>query len=248
MDGIIINLFNDGVLEMAENQLISFKKVGITKYISYTTGEKSYQYLKNKGYNVKLYNIDNSIQNEMNWCSKDFIDMEKIRIKLINELLCEYKCVFYLDVDIVVTNNIEIFFNANMNGNDIFIQNDINMPCVGCILLFNSKNVKKILDTLLKIEYKTNLQFEFSKLLKQLKLNYNLLPIDLFPNGLIFFGNDYIPTTKSNKFLLHQTQYIRKKTLENLKENNIFLIHANYMTGSDNKIKAFKDFNLWYLN
>lgn len=69
MNGIIINFYNDGMLEMAENQLISFKKVGITKYISYTTGEYSYNYLKEKGYNVELYNID-KIQNELSWVVK----------------------------------------------------------------------------------------------------------------------------------------------------------------------------------
>ena len=246
MDGIIINFYNDGMLEMAENQLISFKKVGITKYISYTTGEYSYNYLKEKGYNVELYNID-KIQKELSWGCKDFIDMEKLRIKLIKDLLKKYNCVFYLDVDIVVLKNIELLLNFNTD-NELIIQNDINMPCLGCMLLFNTNNVVNMLDDFFKIECKNSIQCYFLNYILKYKIKYTYLPLESFPNGLIFFGESNIINNSTNKMLLYKTESIRLKTKENFQNNNLYLIHANYMTGSDNKIKAFKDFNLWYLN
>ena len=52
---------------------------------------------------------------------------------------------------------------------------------------------------------------------------------------------------EGNKQLLKLTTDIRNTTKNNFKNKNIFLIHANYMTGTKSKKKAFNDFNLWYL-
>jgi len=241
---IFVSVFNDGVLELAENHLISLKKSNITNYISYTTGQKSYDYLKKKGYNIELYLPDKNVQKEMDWCDSDFIDFEKIRINIIKILLAIYEKVFYLDVDIVVLKNLNKLTN-NMKNLDLIIQDDINMPCVGCVLLFKTPKTVSLINTLSKINYKTNLQFEFVKRLNNLKVL--LLPKEIFPNGLLFFGKDYIPNSISNINILHQTISDREVVSKNRQNNTIHLVHANYMTGSENKIKAFKDFGLWFL-
>ena len=162
-EGIIINLYNDGMLELAENQLLSFEKVGITKYLSFTTGKYSYNYLKQKGYNVVLYNTDD-VQLELDWGSYKFIDMERLRFKLISDLLKEYKCVFYLDVDIVLLKNIEPFFEIN-NEKCLYIQNDLNMPCIGCMLLYNNVILCNMLNEFISVPSNISLQNLFLFLL-----------------------------------------------------------------------------------
>lgn len=244
-EGIIINLYNDGMLELAENQLLSFEKVGITKYLSFTTGKYSYNYLKQKGYNVVLYNTDD-VQLELDWGSDKFIDMERLRFKLISDLLKEYKCVFYLDVDIVLLKNIEPFFEIN-NEKCLYIQNDLNMPCIGCMLLFNNDRLCNLLNEIISVSSNITLQNLFLSYIKKYNITFEIFPIETFPNGLIFFGENNIIMNKGNKHLLKLTTDIRNITKNNFKNKNIFLIHANYMTGIESKKKAFNDFNLWYL-
>lgn len=244
-EGIIINLYNDGMLELAENQLLSFEKVGITKYLSFTTGKYSYNYLKQKGYNVVLYNTDD-VQLELDWGSDKFIDMERLRFKLISDLLKEYKCIFYLDVDIVLLKNIEPFFEIN-NEKCLYIQNDLNMPCIGCMLLYNNVILCNMLNEFISVSSNISLQNLFLSYIKKYNINFNFFPIETFPNGLIFFGENNIIMNECNKQLLKLTTDIRNITKNNFKNKNIFLIHANYMTGIETKKKAFNDFNLWYL-
>lgn len=243
---IIINLYNDSMLELAENQLLSFKKVGITKYLSFTTGEYSYHYLKKKGYNVVLYNTDD-LQLELQWGSDKFIDMVRLRFKLISELLKEYKSVFYLDVDIVLLKNIEPFFETNIEK-CLYIQHDLNMPCIGCMLLHRNDTLCNMLNEIIGFANgNTSLQIIFSHFVKRYNLNFDFFPIETFPNGLIFFGENNIIMNDGNKHLLKLTKNNRIITKNNFKNKNIFLIHANYMTGTESKKKAFNDFNLWYL-
>ena len=248
---IYVSIFNDGMIELAENHLISLKKNNITNYIAYTTGERSYKYLTIKGFNVQLYNFENQVNHEMKWCNKDFLNFEKIRMRIIKDLLNTYERVFYLDVDIVVLNNLNNVFTKDVGEFDIIIQDDQFMPCIGCVLFVNTPKTKNLINSLLEVEYKINLQNEFLRQMNMARMVHgikvSLLSLIYYPNGLLYFGLRYINPTHDNMVLFENSKNVRKQIIQSKRNNTIQLVHANYMAGSQNKIRAFKDFGLWYL-
>jgi hypothetical protein len=119
-------------------------------------------------------------------------------------------------------------------------QNDINMLCAGCMLLRNNAKVKRFLKQILDNQHNfANDQINVNGILRAKRTDMIILvfPENNFPNGLLFFRNDYVPCTNEFHLQLRNKFYLAEK--------RICFVHANWMIGIDKKIQAFKDYGLW---
>jgi hypothetical protein len=235
---LFISVFNFGCIEIAENHLLSLIKCGITNYLAYVTDKESFDILSAKGYNVEQINIDTH-KEKQDFGTENFNTISYLRYKIINKLLKEDKIVWYLDVDTVVLANLNQIVEQLLSNNELVMQNDLNMPCTGCMLFSPTKKMIELTNTI--YDNKTPLmndQILFLNIVQQNRFNIKLHLLDCrhFPNGLIYF-NERHPDPKFKQ--LHDDFKNSQKP--------VFFVHANWMVGIDTKIKALQSKNLWYL-
>jgi len=238
---LFISVFNLGCIKIAENHLSSLKKVGIENYMAYVNDLESLHILTEKGYKVTYLESEVKVMKEkQDFGTEKFNDISYLRYSIINKLLEEGKNVWYLDVDTVVLYNLNelfpIFFKSN---NDLIIQNDLNMPCTGCMLFFPNKKNMALTEYIYNSRTpKANDQVFLAHILKENKfdINLHLLEPTVFPNGLLYF-NERHPDPKYKS--LHDQ--FKNST------NPVYFVHANWMVGVDTKIEALKTKGLWYV-
>jgi lipopolysaccharide biosynthesis glycosyltransferase len=238
---VFISVFNLGCIKIAENHLSSLKKVGIENYMAYVTDMESFAILTEKGYNVSYFDAEVKVKKEkQDFGTENFNDISYLRYNIINKLLKEGRTVWYLDVDTVVLFNLNalVSFFHTMND-DLIIQNDMNMPCTGCMLFFpNSKNIALTEYIYNRRTSTANDQVFLAHLLKEhhFDIKLHLLEPTHFPNGLLYFHERH-PDLKYKP--LHDQ--FKNST------NPVYFVHANWMVGVDTKIEALKMKGLWYL-
>jgi len=247
MDNLLfISVFNYGAVELGKNHLKSLLNNNITNYVAYVIDDESYKELTDLGYNVIRYEYNKRSLDKYDFGSLEFDNITFLRYKIILDILNQNKDVWYLDIDIVVLENLNNILNLiNNNNYDCILQNDINMLCSGCMYFKSNQNMKNLMTDVLNIRIhntEINDQVLLNSILKSRLNNINItsFPIFNFPNGLIFFGDDYVKT--------ENREYITLRNNFNLmNKNEIYLVHANWMVGIDKKIQAFKDYNLWLI-
>jgi hypothetical protein len=242
---IIFNLFNDGVIDLAHNHLQSLKNNNITNYISFTTGINSYNKLKDE-FNVEYININDKNSTYLDFGSNQFCEFSYARYKIMLNLLKKYKYVWYLDVDTVVLGNIFNYINFSQQW-DICCQDDLIMPCTGCMLVNNTQasidTINKILSNRTK---EINDQVLLKKLLVTKEVSVKIISLSkyLFIPGGLFFDMKYI-TDKSQVLENYRLNYINT-IIKNNTSPGVF-VHANYIMGNKNKIDALKSRKLWFI-
>ena len=245
-----ISVFNYGVIELAKNHIKSLRECGINNHCSYVTDEESLIELTALGYPVVYVkksetNKDNFNfgTTDLNFGTTDFNNMSFLRYFIINKLLEDKIDVWYLDVDTVVLKNlIPIYLDLKKkNNHDICFQTDLNMPCTGCMLLFATEKTQNFVKTV--IQHRTNqtndqilvnaILKEFPDLIRYIQFSYFN-----FPNGVMFFGNDFVNVPEYLVELKNEYMNSHKETC---------LVHANWMVGDETKKNAFKKYGLWRL-
>jgi len=236
MDILFISVFNLGCIEIAENHIVSLLRSGITNYRAYVTDIECFNLLIKKSYNVVYYPIQQSTQ-KMNFGTSGFNDLSYVRYKIINELLNENKTIWYLDVDTVVLHDLNPLV-SNFIGKDIVMQNDINMPCSGCMLCYPTDVCKEITNIIYNSRTSSeNDQILLAQLLYNNKnIQLQLLDHEMFANGLLYFNE------LSNHEMYRRLQLEFKNT-----QKPLYLVHANWMVGVETKINELKKKNLWYV-
>ena len=236
MNILFISVFNLGCIEIAENHIVSLIRNGVSNYRAYVTDTESFDILIKKGYNVIYYPVQQSTE-KMNFGTSGFNELSYIRYKIINELLNENKIVWYLDVDTVVLHDLNPLV-SEFTGKDIVMQNDINMPCSGCMLCYPTEVCKQVVNIIYNSRTSSeNDQILLAQLLynnKQIQLQ--LLDHEIFANGLLYFNE------LSNHEKYRQLQLAFKRT-----QKPLYLVHANWMVGVETKINELKKKNLWFL-
>jgi len=236
MDILFISVFNLGCIEIAENHIISLLRSGIMNYRAYVTDIASFDILVKKGYNVVYYQVQQSTE-KMNFGTSGFNELSYIRYKIINELLNESKIIWYLDVDTVVLHDLNQLVSEFI-GKDIVMQNDINMPCSGCMLCYPTEECKQITDSIYNSRTSSeNDQILLATLLYENKhVKLHLLDHEIFANGLLYFNE------LSNHEMYRRLQIAFKQT-----QKPLYLVHANWMVGVETKINELKKKKLWYI-
>ena len=239
---LIISVFNDGVYDLALNHLTSLKKQNITNYLAFTTGKKTYEDFSRMKFSIRL--LDGDLETgEMKWGGVKFNKFDVLRYIIARKCLEQYEYVWYLDVDTVVLDDLSK--HIPKTNFDCAMQDDINMPCTGCMLFKRTKQAVGLIDACLafvkRTKHKYNDQQCVGSILCDRRSNVKLSLFDLakFPNGWLFFG---LPGHES-----HKTYADKKKEYESATDKTPAFVHANYMVGNQTKIDALKKHDLWFI-
>ena len=240
-DCLIFCVFNDGVYELALNHLTSLRMQGIENYMAFTTGKKSHDLLKDKGFNVTLIANGEDHNGNFSFSSDEFGMFSYLRYKIMLPLLGRYKYIWYLDVDTVVLGDINGEIDRDAAW-DLCIQDDIQMPCTGCMLFRSGYPAQKAIKQIWDLKSPVgNDQITLANLMQNRELSMEIVRLSVyrFMNGLLYFDDDEINNLDAN------ATKARAKLKKNLDCSPIF-VHANFMTGTDNKIAALKRHGLWF--
>jgi hypothetical protein len=248
---IFITVFNNGGIELALNHYKSLTVLGITNYMAYVTDEESVRAMQEHGYNVTFIENANVDKNAMEFCKGDFNKLSFLRYHIAGHLIRSGKDVWYMDVDTVLLQDVRYIYEIYKNtGIHICIQDDINMPCSGCVLYMASEDTARFTDIVIKEKDKyANDQYTLANVLNSIpelvhsgvlknQINFALFYKCLFPNGLLFFGEEFVNTP---------IQYQQIKDEYKNSGDKPFFVHANWMIGNDKKKAAFKKYGLWFL-
>jgi hypothetical protein len=236
-----ISVFNYGVIELAKNHIKSLRECGINNHCSYVTDEESLIELTALGYPVVYVKNTQTNKDNFNFGTMDFNNMSFLRYYIIYTLLEKGIDVWYLDVDTVVLKNlIPIYLDLKEKNNyDTWFQTDLNMPCTGCMLLFATEKTQNFVKTVIQNKTnQTNDQILVNAIIKQIPniIKYEEFSHFNFPNGVMFFGNDFVNVPEYLVELKNEYMNSPKET---------YLVHANWMIGDETKKNAFKKYGLW---
>jgi lipopolysaccharide biosynthesis glycosyltransferase len=238
---ILVSVYNYGCIDLALNFLESLKRVNLAnKHISYVTDEKSFDIIKEKGYQVELFKDFSITEEKMSFEKKDFVKLCYIRYAIFHKLLDSYDYVWCLDVDTVVLGDIVSYFlNSEYVNCDITYQLDLDniyFLCGGCFVIKSSSITKNFVKHIFEsrdneVNEQVYFNIFFERLGKRNPIKIGTFSMFSFINGGIYFGDKY----QDYKQLLKEST------------EPIYFVHANYMVGIDTKIKALKEKGLWYL-
>jgi hypothetical protein len=240
---LFISVFNLGGITLALNHLESLRRQNIKNYKAYVTDQESYDIVKEKGHPVEIVieDSDTSLtKDKANFGTHEFNTMSYTRYKVILDLLNKGQNVWYLDIDTVVLQNLNDVYDELKNTRyHAVMQDDINMLCTGCMLLFPKPVTIKLVQSI--YENRTSADNDQIILLNILMNNpnaINILPLNKlqFPNGLLYFSelNDN-PNYRELQLQFRQSNY------------PVYFVHANWMVGMETKIDAFKKKRLWFV-
>lgn len=243
-DLIFISVSNYRAIELTKNHLESLKQNGMSNYMAYVTDEESYEELTNLGFNTTMYDVNNTNinveKNEIDLGNNDHNYMTYIKYYIIAELLKQGKIVWYLDIDTVVLIDLNIVYNTLNKSFDLYFQNNINMLCTGCMIIFpNTKTIVLIDAIITNKNDKMNDQLIINHLLMNNPNIFNIYVLSEcnFPNGLLYFNE------------LNDTNMNFRQAQTNFKNSTepVYFVHANYIIGIDNKINSLKQKKLWFI-
>ena len=239
---LFISVFNFGGITLALNHLESLKRQGITNYRAYVSDQESYDVLIEKGHPVeRITGSDTALTKEKtNFGTTDFNTLSYTRYKVIGELLRQNQPVWYLDIDTIVLQNLNDVYEVLKNAQyDAVMQNDINMLCTGCMLLFPTQNAIQLIDAVYgNRTSRENDQIILAHILRNTPQQYAIFALNMwhFPNGLLYFKE----LDKNPRYRELQEQF-KQST------RPVYFVHANWMVGVENKINALKEKGLWYI-
>jgi len=241
---IYISVFNHGAIDLARNHLKSLVMQGITNYKGYCTCVETETQLIAEGFNVEKVNYEMD-EAKHSFGSEYFNKLSYLRYVMMLNLLKKGHDVWYMDVDTVVCGNLNSVYQQIVQQNiyNAVFQSDVNMLCTGCMLFRSHPSTIKCIYEQYISSFKNthpNDQTLFNYVINKLndpELKVSIFPPFQFPNGLIFFGDDFVKT--------QVPQYIELRRQFHASPKNVMFVHANWMIGIDTKINAFKAYNLW---
>jgi hypothetical protein len=241
---IYISVFNFGAIEMAKNHLKSLRNVGITNHCSYVTDEESYRALKELGYPVQLIKNNDIKKEGTNFGTPEFNNMSYVRYHVIKHLLLKGYDVWYMDVDTVVLQPLQNVYEEHRHNSvfDVLFQSDVNMPCTGCMLVYNRVKSVNFIDAVIEQQNdQHNDQLLVNFLLKRFPdlVKTAKFTIFMFPNGLVYFDEEFVKCPEQYRDV--------RMTYEMNPDNVVHFVHANWMVGDEMKTKALKKHGLWFI-
>tara|TARA_Y100001963_G_C6683836_1_gene401190 strand:+ start:43 stop:813 length:771 start_codon:yes stop_codon:yes gene_type:complete len=235
---------NDGASDMCLNCVYSLKKLGIDdeQILLYTADSASKDKLESYGLNVHSIGAETH-ENYQDWNTKGFHKVVHYKIKSIIDAL-QTSNVFYLDTDNVIFKNPLDFVSKVIESDsiDIMIQDDSDLGgrwkslCTGVVYIRSNEKTLKFYDECMKLHAKniengqsTGDQASFNEIYARRgsieglqELTLGVLPMQYFPNGQAYFDND-------------------------IGKDEKYLVHNNYISGVESKIKRFITHDMWHL-
>ena len=200
---ILITLTNFGYKDLTLNLVKSLENLKLNILI-YCADKLSFEYFKD--YNSKL------IDSEINYSKLELFRIGNwgkfvsLKFKIIKEMLEENKTVIFIDGDIVFLKNPIHYLMGKINDNDILVQHDATCKnskldceynygeiCSGFMVIKPNQKTIDFFD-LKKIDL-NNFKCDQIYINQNInKLKYELLPLDLFPNGYYYYSQKKITT------------------------------------------------------
>ena len=224
-----ITLTNKGYVEFTDNLITSIAKNNVNINLDICTMDNySKNFFDRKQQKTNLITESNR-KKFLRQDSKRFGEYMIVKLNMIHSYLKNFEYVLYLDGDIVIKKEITDYLVKSMGSLDLLIQNDQNPEkpdieylCAGFMMIKSNNKTLNFFDTS-KIDNKQLMEGLHDQGYinnNKKSLNYEKLPLDLFPNGPYFYENSINLNPK--------------------------IIHFNYVMG--NKKKAvMKKYNEWYL-
>lgn len=230
-----LTVTNYGMIEFCKNAIQSFKNI---------SNEIIYVGCLDKDSKNELDKIDNVVallinyvdcpSTHENWSTINFRKITQNKFPFILSFLDKGNDVLYFDNDVSFKKNPTNYLK--LNENEILIQSDLpgTIYCTGFMFLKSTKNTIQLINNTIKKNnneqnkknYKMGDQLSFiyeaSIFLKTHKNILTVLPSELFPNGDKLMNNKY-------------------------DKEHMYIGHANYVVGKENKKKLLLEKNLWYL-
>lgn len=171
---------------------------------------------------------------------KEFNNLMMLKLKLIQETMQEGFFIFYLDTDIVVKKNFVLDY-FSLPPKTLYIQSDHNHfeseinihehnKCAGCMFFTPSDASGKIISDAIEYFPYCNSMDDQCAINHVLNTNHDI-EFDILDQKKYINGARYFDSTHDDGF-----------------DDDIFLIHNNWIQGLDNKIERFKKHNLWYVS
>lgn len=241
---VFLSVFNWPAIELAKNHIKSLLRTGISNNMiyCYVTDPECLNELQSYDVNVTVL-TSAAADTYLDFSSAKFNELCVYRYTVALELLKKGHDVWYMDVDTVAIQNLMPTYILNKETHDIVMQDDLNMPCTGCILFYNTDNTRAYLQHYIQ-EYlhrpaKNDQTTWLQVLLRYTEpLRFAVLPWHLYACGVIYFKE----LTANAGFKIQKC----KEELEN-KRSGVMFVHANWMIGTDVKIEALKKYGHWYI-
>ena len=222
-------LTNKGYKDFTDNLLSSIEINNIQLDIEIGVMDSySESYYSKAGYKTKRLSKEEDSQ-FLKQDSENFGNYMLNKLSFINSYLHEEKTVIYLDGDIVIKKNFLKYIEKLDQSFDLLIQNDKNPKkpeveylCAGFMIIKSNKKTKNFFnpENIPKEQILSGLHDQGYINMNKNKLNYQILPLNDFPNGPHYY--------------------------KNFNEINPFIIHFNYVVGKKKK-KLMKKHKEWYL-
>ena len=231
----LITFTSSGYLDITQNLCNSNTNNNVNYMINiFCLDEESYNYNFGSFTNKINFTEEEVVGLEKNTLlpqnSSNFGDLMFKKFQIIYKSLMDFENVLYMDGDIVIKKDFIKQLTYNYKYKDIVFQNDkrpskpndINL-CAGFMLIKSNNKMKKFFNpeniSIEKLNsYRTNDQTHINR--NKSKFNYNVLPLNEFPNGPKFY--------------------------DNFEDIDPRIIHFNYVKGKE-KIELMKKYDEWYL-
>lgn len=223
---IFLTMTNSGCVDICKNMLQSAKNVGLNldNFVIACLDENVFENMKHyKGaflYNkTKLEDYQNHSFEE----NSGFRQIVKNKWPIIKEIYKQYKNLCWVDCDIVFKQNPLSFFET-LNQMAFQSDNPGMTVCSGFMVFNTDKICDLLIEDCSKNENEDDQIILNKTIVRQKKYwgRFKILDAELFPNGYVYY--------QANK-----------------KENAI-IVHNNYIQGIQEKIKKFKEENLWFID
>ena len=234
----MITITNSGYKELTKNSLASLKRHNLKLNIEvFTLDDTCCKDFIDLGY--KTISLSTNLSMGSKYMDKNWADVTLSKLKVIHSVLERYKYVFLVDGDIVFDKGDFLQYVYDIMKNkpslDLVCQkewyihkgvefND-NLNS-GFMLIRSNENTKKFFHPNRYNKNYINDQVYLDKNKKE--LNYEGLPIDLFPNGYFYYT-------------------LNAKHPYKLKAQDPMIIHFNYIAGIQEKINKIKQLNRWFI-
>ncbi len=242
---LFISVFNLPAIELAKNHIKSLLQAGISNTIikCFVTDKECVDLLQDYGVETIVLTTTNISNTYLAFSSPKFNELCIYRYTITLELLNHGYDVWYMDIDTVVTQDLLPTYNAYKQTHDIVTQNDLNMPCTGCMMFYNTENTIQFLKQYIHVyTNQTELNDQCTLLNVLLRyaepLRFDVFPWNEFACGVLYF-----------KELHDKASSTMLKYIEEFETNRATakFIHANWMVGNDIKIEALKKYGHWYI-
>ena len=230
-----LTITNYGMIEFCKNAIQSFKNISNETIHVGCLDEQSKNELDNiDNVSSVLINYVPCPSNHEKWSTVNFRKITQNKFPFILSFLEKENDILYFDNDVSFKKNPTDYLK--LNENEIMIQSDLpgTMYCTGFVFFKNTKNTIELINKTIKKNnteqnkknYKMGDQLSFiheaNIFLKKHKNILTVLPSELFPNGDKLIKNKY-------------------------DKEHMYIGHANYVIGKENKKKLLLEKNLWFL-